>query len=57
MGEIAEFAARHPVLIALAFAALGGFGAYNTFRAGATYADLRASVGEQARAASEALGG
>jgi hypothetical protein len=53
----AKYLARHPVLVGLAFAALSGMGAYNVFRAGVTYADLRAAVGDQARVASEALGG
>jgi hypothetical protein len=52
-----DFLVRHPGLAALAFAALVGACGFNAFRAGMTYADLRASVGEQARAASEALGG
>ena len=57
MEEAAEFLARHPVLVGLTFAALSGLGAYNVFRAGVTYASLRAAVGEQARVASEAMGG
>jgi len=55
--DVAKFLARHPVLVGLAFATLSGMGAYNVFRAGVTYASLRAAVGEQARQASEALGG
>ncbi len=57
MEDVAKFLARHPVLVGLVFAALSGMGAYNVFRAGVTYADLRASVGDRAREASEALGG
>ena len=57
MEEAAKFLARHPVLVGVVFAALSGMGAYNVFRAGVTYASLRATVSEQARVASEALGG
>ena len=57
MDKTREFVVRHPVLIGLLFATLVGAGAYNSFRAGMTYAELRAAVGEQARAASESLGG
>lgn len=53
----AEFLARHPHLVALAFATLVGFAGYSTFRAGFQYAMLRGMVGDGARAASEALGG
>ncbi len=57
MEETGKFLARHPGLVGLAFAALVGACGLNAFRAGMTYAALRAAVGEQARAASEALGG
>jgi hypothetical protein len=55
--EIAEFLARHPVLVPLLFGVLAGVGAYRTFNAGQTYAVLRSEVGDRAREASEALGG
>jgi len=57
MEKLGEFMARHPGLIGLLFAGLAGFAAYDTFRAGMTYASLRAAVAEEARVASEALGG
>lgn len=57
MEKTAEFLVRHPGLVGLAFAVLVGACGYNTFRAGVTYADLRAAVADHARAASEALGG
>lgn len=55
--KLAEFLAKHPGLVALAFAALIGAAGLNTFRAGMTYAQLRNAVAEKARVASEALGG
>lgn len=57
MKNKAEFMARHPVLIGAIFAVVAGFGAYNTFKAGMTYAGLRVAVADHARVASEALGG
>lgn len=55
--KAAEFVAQHPRLVAAMFAALAALAAMNTFHAGVTYAQIRATVAEQARAASEALGG
>lgn len=57
MDKTREFLARHPVLVGVVFATLTGMCAYNAFRAGVTYAEIRRLAGEQARAASEALGG
>ena len=57
MDQTRDFLVRHPGLVGLAFAALVGACGLNAFRAGMTYAALRAAVGEQAREASEALGG
>ena len=57
MDRTRDFLVRHPGLVGLAFAALVGACGLNAFRAGMTYADLRAAVGEQARVASEAMGG
>ena len=55
--KAAEFLASHPRLVALAFAVLVGAAGLNTFQAGVTYGQLRNAVAEQARVASEALGG
>lgn len=55
--KLAEFLAKHPTLVALAFATLIGMAGLNTFRAGVTYAHLRHAVADRAREASEALGG
>lgn len=57
MEKTVDFLVRHPVLVAGFFAVVTGMAAYNTFQAGMTYARLRASAGEAARVASEALGG
>ena len=57
MDKTRDWLVRHPGLVGLAFAVLVGACGFNTFRAGVTYADLRASVGDHARAASEAMGG
>lgn len=57
MEQARDFVVRHPRLTGLAFAALVGWAGYNAFQAGTAYADLRSAVGEQARVASEALGG
>jgi hypothetical protein len=51
------FMAHHPVLVSVAFGALVGFGGFQAFRAGMTYAGLRSAVAEFEQAASEALGG
>jgi len=52
-----EWLARHPELVGLAFAFLAGVSTYNAFRGGIQFAQLRAELGDHARAASEALGG
>lgn len=57
MEEIRDFLVRHPGLTGLAFAVLVGACGFNAFRGGMAYADLRAAVADQARVASEALGG
>ena len=57
METVGLFLARHPVLVAASFGLMAGFTAFNTFRAGQAYADLCRAVAEDARAASEALGG
>lgn len=57
MEKLAEFIARHPGAAAAVFAAIAGFGAWNTFRAGMTTQRIRDLVGDSAREASEALGG
>ena len=57
METVGLFLARHPVLVAASFGLMAGVAAFNTFRAGQTYADLCRAVAEDARAASEALGG
>ncbi len=57
MDKTRDWLVRHPGLVALLFGVLVGGAGLNAFRAGMTYADLRATVGEQARAASEAMGG
>jgi hypothetical protein len=57
MENLGEFLAKHPALVAVAFAALTGICGFNTFRAGVTYAGLRSAVADRAREASEALGG
>ncbi len=57
MENLGEFLAKHPVLVAVSFAALSAAAAYNTFHAGMAYAELRAAVANGAREASEALGG
>jgi len=55
--SFAQWLARHPVLVGLAFAFLAGSTAYNAFYGGVRFAELRAEIGDHARAASEALGG
>ena len=57
MEKTRDWLVRHPALVGAFFGALVGAAGFNVFRAGMTYADLRAHVGEQARQASEALGG
>jgi hypothetical protein len=49
--------ARHPHAVAVFFGALTGFAGFNAFRAGMTYAQLRALAAESDREANEALGG
>jgi hypothetical protein len=53
----ALFLARHPGLVAVAFAVLVGAVGYNTFAAGVSYQRLRCTVSAADRAVSEALGG
>ena len=57
MEKFAEWLARHPAAVGLALAFLAGYSTYNTFRGGMRFAELRAEIGDHARAASEALGG
>jgi hypothetical protein len=57
MEGLGTFLAKHPTLVALAFAGLVGACGFNAFRAGVTYAGLRSAVADRAREASEALGG
>lgn len=52
-----EFVVRHHLLIGAALATLVGACAFNTYRAGVAVGAMRYAAGEQARAASEALGG
>ena len=48
---------QHPGLIAGVFAVLAAMAALNAFRTGMACGQFRHAVAEQARAASEALGG
>jgi hypothetical protein len=57
MERLGIILARHPHAVAAFFGALTGICGYNAFRAGMTYAQLRAAVAESDRVASEALGG
>lgn len=57
MERSSEFLARHPGLVALLFALLGGISTYQAFGAGVTYAQLRSAFADEVRVASEALGG
>ena len=57
MEKVRLFLARHPVAVGAAFAFLVGASAYNAFQGGMAIGQLRAEVGDHARAASEALGG
>lgn len=52
-----EFLVRHPWVVPAVIATAAGVTAYRTFQVGAAFADLRRAVAEDARAASEALGG
>jgi hypothetical protein len=49
--------ARHPAAVGVAFAFLTGVSAYQAFQAGISFAELRATISDHARAASDALGG
>lgn len=53
----AQWLARHPGVVGLAFAFLAAVSTYNAFRGGIRFAELRAEIGDHARAANEALGG
>lgn len=57
MDQFRLFLARHPMAVGLAFAFLVGASTYNAFQGGMLIAQLRADLGDHARAASEALGG
>lgn len=57
MERFAGFVARHPNLIGVAFAVLVGAGAYNAYQGGRMAQRIAGMVGDDARAASEALGG
>ena len=57
MERLGTLLARHPHAVAAFFGALTGICGYNAFRAGMTYAQLRAAVGDLDREANEALGG
>jgi uncharacterized integral membrane protein len=52
-----EWLAQHPAAVGLAFAFLVGASTYNAFCGGIRVAELRATLSDHARAASEALGG
>lgn len=54
---MAEYLSKHPALVCAVFTALAAFAGFNAFRAGVSYADMRHAVAENARIASEALGG
>jgi hypothetical protein len=51
------FLVKHPMLVSAAFGILAGLCGFNWFRAGMTYCGLRYALADQAREASEALGG
>lgn len=55
--NFAAWLARHPAAVGLAFAFIAACSTYNAFRGGIAFAQLRAEIGDHARAASEALGG
>lgn len=57
MEKLRLFLARHPLAVGVAFAFLAGASAYNAFQGGMAVGQLRAQIGDHARAASEALGG
>jgi hypothetical protein len=57
MERLGILLARHPHAVAAFFGALTGICGYNAFRAGMTYAQLRAAAGDLDREANEALGG
>lgn len=52
-----EWLAKHPTAVGVAFALLAAGTAYNAFRGGIAFAQIRAELSDHARAASEALGG
>jgi len=54
---MSEFLVKHPALVCAVFTGLAAFAGFNAFRAGMSYADMRHALAENARAASEALGG
>ena len=51
------FLAKHPVLVSATAGILVGLCGFNAFRMGHAYCALRYAVADQAKAASEALGG
>ena len=57
MEKTRDYLVRHPVLVAGIFATFAALGAYDTFKAGMAYANMRTAAGNAAREASEALGG
>ena len=57
MNEFQRWALAHPTAVGFVFAAIVGFGAYNAFRGGFAYAQLRQNVSDTAFSASEGLGG
>lgn len=54
---LAEWLIRHPAAVGLAFALVAAVSAYDAYRAGLAFGQLRAELADHARAASEALGG
>lgn len=57
MQDFAEWSARHPGVMVAFVVGMGAAVTLNIFRIGVAYANVRATVGELDRAASEALGG
>jgi hypothetical protein len=57
MNEFQRWSLAHPVLVGWVFGGIVGFGAYNAFRGGLAYAQLRQNVSDAAFSASEGLGG
>jgi hypothetical protein len=57
MDDFAEWLVRHPGAVTAIVVAIGAFTVLNAYRIGVAYTNLRNVVGDNARNASEALGG